>query len=144
MGVWDPQFALEITKYLFQMLGGDVIVSEHPDRCRICALPLPAKDDGSGICSRRCASRKNESTKVAANSASLKARILVEVATLKHGTTMCPGELSHAVLPDTELPLALLRPLIYELAAARKITLRQKGAAIIWQKIRGPFRVGPK
>jgi Protein of unknown function (DUF3253) len=126
------------------MLGGDVIASEHPNRCRICALPLPAKDDGSGICSRRCAGRKTESAKVAADSASLKARILAEVATLKHGTTVCPGELSHRVLPDTVLPLTLLRPLIYELAAARKFSLRQKGTVIIWQKIRGPFRVSSK
>ena len=126
------------------MLAGDAIASEHPDRCRICALPLPAKDDGSGICSRRCTGRKSESAKVAADSASLKAQILIEVATLKHGRTVCPGELSHRVLPDTLLPLALLRPLIYELAAARKICLRQNGAVIICQKIRGPFRVGPK
>ena len=126
------------------MLAGDVIASEHPDRCRICALPLPAKDDGSEICSRRCAGRKIESTKVAIDSALLKARILEEVATLKHGTTVCPGELSHRVLSDSLLPLTLLRPLIYELAAAGKISLRQKGAAVIWQKIRGPFRVGRK
>lgn len=127
------------------MLAGDSIARDHPDRCRICSLPLPAKDDGSGICSRRCAARKTESAKVAADAPSFKELILNHMAILSKGTTICPGELSHRVLPDTTvLPLALLRPLIFELAAAGKIILRQKGKVILWQKIRGPFRVGPK
>lgn len=125
------------------MLAGDAIFREHPDRCRVCALPLPTMDDDSGICSRRCAARKRESTAIAADAAAIKARILSEIARLKPGTTVCPGELGHRILPETEQPLILLRPLVYELAAARKLRLRQKGDVVLWQKIRGPFRVGP-
>ena len=124
------------------VFAGDAIALEHPERCRICSLPLPSKDDGGGICSRRCSGRKVESAQVAADAVALKARILVEVALLKPATTVCPGELSLRVLPQTLLPLTLLRPLIFELAAARKLILRQQKTVVLWHKIRGPFRVG--
>lgn len=124
------------------VFAGDAIAREHPERCRICCLPLPSKDDGGGICSRRCSGRKNESAQVAADGVALKARILVEVALLKPATTVCPGELSLRVLPQTLLPLTLLRPLIFELAASRKLILRQQKKVVLWHQIRGPFRVG--
>jgi len=88
--------------------------------------------------------RKTESARVAAEATSIKARILLEVARLERGSTVCPGELSLRVLPETVLPLTLLRPLIYELAEARKIILRQNKNVVLWQTIRGPFRVGAR
>lgn len=122
-------------------LAGDNLTESWPDRCRICLLPLPRNADESGICSRRCAGRKVESAHVAENREELKQSILVEISALRKGTSVCPGELSHRVLPGTEQPLSLLRPLIFELAEAGKLRLSQKGTLLPWWKIRGPFRV---
>jgi hypothetical protein len=116
-------------------------------------LPLPRvskqnQEAGNGqeelvrICSRRCAGKRAESAEVVRNRAALEALILTEVRALRKGTTVCPGELSHRVLPGVDQPLTVLRPLIYELAAAGKLRLRQKGAVVLWEKVRGPFRVG--
>lgn len=123
------------------MLAGDGIAKLDASRCRVCALPLPAGGREDGICSRRCAGRRRESATVAGDAPALKERILAEVAALQAGATLCPGELSHRVLLGRELPLTLLRPLIYELAGERKLRLSQKGKTMLWEKIRGPFRV---
>ena len=72
----------------------------------------------------------------------LTARILSEVADLKPGTTVCPGALSQQVRPGVEQPLSVLRPLIFSLAAEGRLRLKQKGAVVLWWKIKGPFRVG--
>ena len=72
----------------------------------------------------------------------LTAQVLAELAELGPGTTICPGELSHRVLPGVDQPLTVLRPLLFELAAGRQLRLSQKGAVVGWWKIRGPFRVG--
>ncbi len=123
-------------------LAGDNLTATYPDRCRICLLPLPHGKNENGICSRRCAGRKEESAQVAERSEELKSAILMEISTLRKGTTLCPGELSQRVMAGTEQPLPLLRPLICELAEAGKIRLSQKGTILPWWKIRGPFRVG--
>ncbi|MES2440703.1 MAG: hypothetical protein V4584_16675 [Verrucomicrobiota bacterium] len=125
-----------------EKLAGDELAHEHPDRCRVCALPLPAKGAEHGICSRRCAGRRRESAAVARDEGVLKQKLLAEIADLKPGTTVCPGELSHRILPGTDQPLTLLRPLIFELSMSRRLRLSQKGTITLWQKIRGPFRVG--
>jgi Protein of unknown function (DUF3253) len=124
-------------------LAGDSLASTHSDRCRVCALPLPAKPDDSGICSRRCAGRRGESEAIFLSEAALKQQVIVEISKLKRGSSVCPGELSQRLLPGTDQPLTVLRPLLYELAAARRIRLSQKGTLMLWEKIRGPFRVGP-
>ena len=72
----------------------------------------------------------------------LTARILAGVATLKAGTTICPRALSQEVRPGLDQPLTVLRPLVFNLAAAGKLRLRQNGAVVIWWKVKGPFRVG--
>lgn len=125
-----------------EKLAGDELVLGHPDRCRVCALPLPASGADDGICSRRCAGRKRESAAAAENSAQLKTQLLGEIARLKTGTTVCPGELSQRILPGVDQPLTVLRPLIFELSISRRLRLSQKGIIMLWQKIRGPFRVG--
>lgn len=125
-------------------LAGDNLTESWPDRCRICVLPLPRNPDESGICSRKCAGRKAESERIMEDRDKLKHSILVEVSSLRKGTSICPGELSHRVLPGTEQPLSLLRPLIFELAEAGKLRLSQKGTLLPWWKIRGPFRVAPR
>ncbi len=127
---------------LTRPLAGDPLAFAHPDRCRVCALPLPETGAEDGICSRRCAGRKRESAIVARDAADLKKNILTEISVLKSGTTVCPGELSHRILPGMDLPLTLLRPLIFELSMSRRLRLSQKGTITLWQKIRGPFRVG--
>ena len=125
-------------------LAGDGIAVRYPDRCRICSLPLPRSGADDGICSRRCAARRKESARVAADAVVLKEQILTEISTLRKGTTICPGELSQRILTGTDQPLSLLRPLLFELAEARKIRLSQKGSIVLWPQIRGPFRVGQK
>ncbi|MES2659959.1 MAG: hypothetical protein V4689_15165 [Verrucomicrobiota bacterium] len=125
-----------------EKLAGDGLALDHPGRCRVCALPLPAKGAEDGICSRRCADRRRESAAVAREESELKEKLLAEVANLKAGTTVCPGELSHRVLPGTDQPLTVLRPLIFELSISRRLRLSQKGTITLWQKIHGPFRVG--
>lgn len=125
------------------LLAGDSLVAAHPDRCRVCLLPLPAGTCDQGICSRRCAGRKSESADVARSVAKLTEQILAEISQLKKGTTICPGELSQRILHGSEQPLTLLRPVIFGLADARRLRLSQKGTVMIWPKIRGPFRVGP-
>ena len=72
----------------------------------------------------------------------LTGKVLAALAELRAGTTICPGELSHRVLPGVEQPLTVLRPLLFELAAGRQLRLSQKGSVVGWWKIRGPFRVG--
>jgi hypothetical protein len=79
---------------------------------------------------------------IAQDSCAMKERLLAEVAKLKAGTTICPGELSQQILPITDQPLTVLRPLIFELAISRRLRLSQKGTITLWQKICGPFRVG--
>ena len=123
-------------------LAGDGLALDHPDRCRVCALPLPASGADDGICSRRCAGRRPESAAAAREGSELKAKLLAEIALLKSGTTICPGELSQRILPGVDQPLTVLRPLIFELAMSRRLRLSQKGTILLWQKIRGPFRVG--
>jgi len=81
---------------------------------------------------------------VAENHVDLKHAILVEISALRKGTSVCPGELSHRVLPGTDQPLSLLRPLIFELSEAGKLRLSQKGTLLPWWKICGPFRVAPR
>ncbi len=125
-----------------EKLAGDGLALDHPDRCRVCALPLPASGAEDGICSRRCAGRRRESAAAARDASDLKAKLLTEIALLKAGTTVCPGELSHRILPGTEQPLTVLRPLIFELSMTRRLRLSQKGVITLWHKIRGPFRVG--
>jgi Protein of unknown function (DUF3253) len=125
-----------------EKLAGNALALAHPDRCRVCALPLPATRPEDGICSRRCAGRRQESAMIAQDSCAMKERLLAEVAKLKAGTTICPGELSQQILPSTDQPLTVLRPLIFELAISRRLRLSQKGTITLWQKIRGPFRVG--
>lgn len=70
------------------------------------------------------------------------AQLLAGVAELPPGAVICPGELSQRVLPDLDRPLTVLRPVLFELAAAGRIRLSQKGTWVPWVKIRGPFRVG--
>ena len=123
-------------------LAGDWLGLAHPDRCRVCALPLPANAENDGICSRRCAGLRRESEAVQREVEALTARILAGVASLKAGTTICPRALSQEVRPGLDQPLTLLRPLIFNLAAAGKLRLRQNGSVVLWWKIRGPFRVG--
>ena len=72
----------------------------------------------------------------------LTSRILTGVASLKAGTTICPGALSQQMRPGLDHPLTVLRPLLFNLAAAGKLRLRQNGAVVIWWKVKGPFRVG--
>ena len=79
---------------------------------------------------------------VMAEREALAVRLLALVAKLRPGTTICPGELGHGVLPGIDQPLTVLRPLIFELAEARRLRLSQKGAVTLWWKIKGPFRVG--
>jgi Protein of unknown function (DUF3253) len=79
---------------------------------------------------------------IAQESSVMKERLLTAIAKLKPGTTICPGALSQEVLPGTDQPLTVLRPLIFELAISRRLRLSQKGTIMLWQKIRGPFRVG--
>ncbi len=114
---------------------------EAEGRCLVCALPLPAKAD-DGICSRRCAGLRKRSEVVAERERNVwKTAIVERLRALKPGTTICPGALSRELLPTDAHPIALLRPLIFELQAERKIQLSQGGQAILWRKIRGPFRV---
>ena len=127
-----------------QRLAGDALHQEHPDRCRICALPLPVAAKGQandGICSRRCAGLRGQSAAVLKNTGTLTQKILSELTALRPDITICPGELSRRVLPGAEPPLTVLRPLIFELAAARRLRLSQKGRITLWWKIHGPFRV---
>jgi hypothetical protein len=77
-----------------EKLAGNALALAHPDRCRVCALPLPATCPEDGICSRRCAGRRRESAMIAQDSCAMKERLLAEVAKLKAGTTICPGELT--------------------------------------------------
>jgi hypothetical protein len=125
-----------------EKLAGDALALVHPERCRVCALPLPATLPEDGICSRRCAGRRRESAVIAQESSVMKERLLAGIANLKAGTTICPGALSQEILPGTDQPLTVLRPLIFELAILRRLRLSQKGTIMLWQKIRGPFRVG--
>jgi Protein of unknown function (DUF3253) len=125
-----------------EILAGDALAQDHPGRCRVCALPLPAPDPEDGICSRRCAGRRRESGALAHDRTAMKAKILALLSNLKAATTLCPGELSQQLLPGTDQPLTLLRPLIFELSISRKLRLSQKGTITLWHKIRGPFRVG--
>ena len=72
----------------------------------------------------------------------LTVKLLLEVAAFRQGTTVCPGELSRCLLPGVDQPLTVLRPLIFGMAAARRLRLSQKGTVVGWWKIKGPFRVG--
>ncbi len=125
-------------------LAGDMLAQLHPDRCRVCLLPLPRGGDPQGICSRRCAGRHKESAELASRRDALKTAILSALSTLSKDASICPGELSHRVLPGTSQPLSILRPLLFELAEDGRVRLSQKGTLLPWWKIRGPFRVKPR
>ncbi len=125
-------------------LAGDAFALAYSDRCRICALPLPPRSAGEGICSRRCAGLRGESAAVEEQAHALMERLLAEVARLRRGTTVCPVDLAQRVLPQVAQALTVLRPLIFELAESGRLRLSQKGALVRWPKISGPFRIGPK
>jgi hypothetical protein len=112
-------------------------------RCVICGLPLPEGDDGGEVCSRRCAGRRAEARALRHEADKHRVRILEEVGSLRRGTTICPGELALRVLPGTDNPLQILRPFLQELAEEKKLRWLQKGKVVWWEKVRGPFRVGP-
>ena len=103
---------------------------------------MPANSPVDQVCSRQCAGRRKESIEVARQKIAIGELVIAEVNLLDGSATICPGELSHRVFPNTEKPLTVIRPIIYELAMAGKIRLRQKGQVVRWDKIRGPFRVG--
>ncbi len=110
-------------------------------RCVVCALPLPKKST-DGICSRRCAGLRRRAEAVTGPERERwKVAILERLERLKKGATMCPGAMARELMPDEPHPLALLRPLLFELQEQRRVKLSQAGQAVIWQKVRGPFRV---
>ncbi|MCS6770757.1 MAG: DUF3253 domain-containing protein [Kiritimatiellae bacterium] len=109
-------------------------------RCSVCALPLP-RGSTSDVCSRRCAGRRADAEFVRRESARLEHEILKYLRSLPRGSTLCPGLLARRVLPSMEEPLTVLRPLLFRLQDRGRITLSQKGSAVPWWKIRGPFRV---
>jgi hypothetical protein len=110
-------------------------------RCVVCALPLPVKAEDA-ICSRRCAGMRRRALVVAGREREhWKSAILKSLGGLGDGTTICPGALARELLPKDSHPLALLRPLIFELQEERRVVLSQSGCAIIWRKVRGPFRI---
>jgi DNA-binding FadR family transcriptional regulator len=66
-------------------------------------------------------------------------RILEELARLKPGSTLCPGELARRL----GTTLAMLRPAYADLAARGKIRVTQRGRPADLRTLCGPFRVGP-
>jgi hypothetical protein len=112
--------------------------------CRVCGLALPRKNADDGICSRRCSGRRRLSAEVQARAEELSTALLAELQKLAKDSTICPGELSQRVLPGPDLPLGVLRPLIFQLNDAGRLRLSQKGVTLPWTKIRGPFRVRRK
>lgn len=110
-------------------------------RCLVCALPLPKNAD-DGICSRRCAGlRRRAQVVTGPERERWKSAILQRLEGLEAGTTICPGALARELLPNDPQPIALLRPLIFELQDERRVQLSQAGRTVIWRKIKGPFRV---
>jgi DNA-binding FadR family transcriptional regulator len=67
-------------------------------------------------------------------------RILAELARLKPGTTLCPGELARRL----GTTLRALRSTYAALAAAGRIAVTQRGRPADLATLRGPFRVGRK
>ena len=65
--------------------------------------------------------------------------ILAELAALRPGATLCPGELARR-LGSTQ---AQLRPLLQTLADAGRIAITQRGAPADLRTLRGPYRVAP-
>lgn len=112
-------------------------------RCRVCGLPLP-KDGEPGVCSRRCAGLRKEAEACARAHGEWEDLVLKELANLSRESTMCPGELCQRLMPGTEKPIGILRPLLFYMAERGRIRVSQKGRVIPWFKIRGPFRVGVK
>lgn len=64
-----------------------------------------------------------------------------ELATLRPGATMCPGELARRVLPGTPDPLGALRPWLAEMERSGEVRITQRGRPASLETLRGPFRV---
>lgn len=64
-------------------------------------------------------------------------RILTQLARLKAGSTMCPGDLARRL----GTTLAALRPHYETLAADGRIRVTQQGRPADLRTLRGPFRV---
>lgn len=112
--------------------------------CEVCALPLP-RNVLEGTCSRRCAGlRKLGEAINGPDQAHWRVAISKELATLRPGSTVCPGQLASQLLPGIEKPLSVLRPLLYQMADEGKVVLSQKNLTTPWWKIRGPFRIRRK
>lgn len=109
--------------------------------CRVCGLALPRSGADDAICSRSCAGRKKESVAVHSQREHYQQDLLAILRTIKFPATICPGELSCRVLPQSTKPIGILRPVIFELAQRGKLQTLQQGNVIPWTKIRGPFRV---
>lgn len=69
--------------------------------------------------------------------ASVRAKILAELATLRPGTTQCPGKLSR----NLGSTLRDLRPTLEAMEAWGEIAFYQKGQRVHPGKFHGPFRV---
>jgi len=67
----------------------------------------------------------------------MEARILAELATLKTGTTMCPGALALRL----GTTLRDLRPTCLRLAESGRIRVTQRGQSADLRTLRGPFRI---
>lgn len=65
--------------------------------------------------------------------------ILHELAQLRPGTTICPGQLARRLGLDQ----AALRPHLLRLAERGQLSLRQKNRPVNPSTLRGPYRVGP-
>lgn len=68
----------------------------------------------------------------------MRQRILAELATLRPGTTICPGELARRC----GTTLRALRADYAALAAEGRIAVSQRGRVADLSTLRGPFRVG--
>lgn len=104
--------------------------------CEVCALSLPRTAD-SGVCSRGCAGLRKHSAAVnGSEQPEWRQKILASMAELKPGATICPGELSQAVLPGIDKPLTVLRTLMYQMAENGKVVLSQKGRYFLsWAQV---------
>ena len=70
----------------------------------------------------------------------MESAVLAELARLRWGTTLCPGELARRL---GTTPRAL-RPLLGELEARGALVVSQRGVVKPLREVRGPYRVAPR
>jgi len=114
-------------------------------RCEVCWLPGPQSP-----CSARCRGLKPTKRALCADRPGLEAEVRAAVASLRPGTTVCPGVLAEQIARGrghaltARDALACLREVYFELRAARRLRFYQRGVLVPPGKdtVRGPFRVG--